>query len=89
MYYRPPGTSVCGISQARILEWFPLPSPGDLPDPGIELQLSRTDGWIPYHWATREALLYDGLHFIHIVLEMDQFCSEIKAGGIFLQDEKY
>ena len=28
--------SVRGISQARILEWVPLPSPGDLPDPGME-----------------------------------------------------
>ena len=25
-----------GISQARILEWLPFPSPGDLPDPGME-----------------------------------------------------
>ena len=25
-----------GILQARILEWLPFPSPGDLPDPGIE-----------------------------------------------------
>ena len=25
-----------GILQARILEWVPFPSPGDLPDPGIE-----------------------------------------------------
>ena len=26
-----------GILQARILEWLPFPSPGDLTDPGIEL----------------------------------------------------
>ena len=32
----PPGSSVHGILQARILEWLPLPSPGDLPDPEIE-----------------------------------------------------
>ena len=32
----PPGFSVCGISQARILEWLPFPSPEDFPDPGIE-----------------------------------------------------
>ena len=32
----PPGFSVCGILQARILEWVAIPSPGDLPDPGIE-----------------------------------------------------
>ena len=30
------GSSVHGISQARILEWVPFPSPGDLPDPEIE-----------------------------------------------------
>ena len=32
----PPGSSLQGISQARILEWVSVPSPGDLPDPGIE-----------------------------------------------------
>ena len=31
----PPSSSVHGILQARILE-LPFPSPGDLPDPGIE-----------------------------------------------------
>ena len=34
----PPGSSVHGILQARILEWIrelPFPSPEDLPDPGI------------------------------------------------------
>ena len=31
-----PGSSTHGILQARILEWVALPSPGDLPDPGIE-----------------------------------------------------
>ena len=33
---RPPGSSAHGILQARILEWLPFPSPGDLPKPGIE-----------------------------------------------------
>ena len=32
----PPGSSVHGVFQARILEWWPVPPPGDLPDPGIE-----------------------------------------------------
>ena len=32
----PPGSSVKGISQARILEWVAFPPPGDPPDPGIE-----------------------------------------------------
>ena len=32
----PPGFSIHGIFQARVLDWLPWPSPGDLPDPGIE-----------------------------------------------------
>jgi len=37
MHCSPPGSSAHGIFQARILEWFAIPSPGDLlPDPGIE-----------------------------------------------------
>ena len=32
----PPGSSVRGILQARILEWAAMPSPEDLPDSGIE-----------------------------------------------------
>ena len=33
----PPGSSVCGISQATILEWLPFPPPRDLPRPGVKL----------------------------------------------------
>ena len=32
----PLGSSVHGISQARVLEWAAFPSPGDLPNTGIE-----------------------------------------------------
>ena len=46
----PPGSSVHGILQARILEWVALPSPGGLPDPGV-------DRWILHHSATWEALI--------------------------------
>ena len=31
-----PGSSVRGISQARILEWVTISSPGDLSSPGVE-----------------------------------------------------
>ena len=31
-----PGSSVCGISQARILEWVAMPSSRGFPDPGIQ-----------------------------------------------------
>ena len=34
--YSPPGSSVLGMSQARVLEWVATPSPGDLPDPRIK-----------------------------------------------------
>ena len=34
--YSPPGSSVHGILQARILEWVAIPSPEALPSPGIE-----------------------------------------------------
>ena len=32
----PPGPSVHRIFQARTLEWVSIPTPGDLPDPGIK-----------------------------------------------------
>ena len=32
----PPGSSVHGILQARILEWVAFPFPGDLLNPGIK-----------------------------------------------------
>ena len=36
MDYSPPGSSIHGIFQARILEWVAFPSPEDLPDSGIK-----------------------------------------------------
>ena len=39
-----PGSSVHGIVQARTLEWVAFPSPGDLPDPGIEPESSALAG---------------------------------------------
>ena len=36
MDYCPPGSSVHGILQTRILEWVACPPPGDLPNPGME-----------------------------------------------------
>ena len=56
----PPGSSVHGVLQARILEWLPGPPPGDLPDPGIERRLlcSCVDRRGLHHWATWEALCH-------------------------------
>ena len=36
MDYSPPGFTVYGIFQGRILEWLPLPTLGNLPNPGIK-----------------------------------------------------
>ena len=36
MDYSPPGSSVLGIFQARILEWIAISFFGDLPNPGIK-----------------------------------------------------
>ena len=35
--WNPLGSSMHGIFQARVLEWLPFPSPGDLADPGSKL----------------------------------------------------
>ena len=35
--YSPPGSSVCGILQARTLEWVPVPVSRVFPNPGIKL----------------------------------------------------
>ena len=51
----PPGSSIQGISQSRILEWVPFPSPGDLSDPKIRAG-SRMGRQVLYHGGTREAL---------------------------------
>ena len=49
----PPGFSVNGILQARILEWIVMPSAGDLSNPGIEpTQLLCTHTHTPYAQTT-------------------------------------
>ena len=42
----PPGSSVHGIPQARILEWTAIPFSGDLPDPQIKLARPTSN----LHW---------------------------------------
>ena len=53
---KPPGSSVHGILQARILEYVAYPSPGDLPDPGIEQGLQHCRQIFFNHlWSTDKA----------------------------------
>ena len=53
----PPGSSVHGFLQARILVGLSLPSPGDLPNPGIEPVscISCIGRQILYHLSPQEA----------------------------------
>ena len=51
----PPGSSVCGISQARVLEWVAVSfsrGPSQLKD---QTHVSCLGRRILYHWATKEA----------------------------------
>ena len=43
-----PGSSFMGFSQQEYWSGLPFPSPGDLPDPGIEPRFP-VDRWILYH----------------------------------------
>ena len=40
----PPGSSVQGISQARILEWVAISFSGDLPNPGVQTEYPALAG---------------------------------------------
>ena len=57
-YYRSPGSSVYGISQARMPAWvvIPIPRVSSLAKDGT--RVSCIGRQILYHWATREALPY-------------------------------
>ena len=49
-----PGSSVCGISQARILEWVAISFSRGSSQPRDRTCMSCTSRQILYHWATRE-----------------------------------
>ena len=51
----PPGSSVLGISQARILEWVAISFSRGSSWPRDWTQISYIDRRILYHWATWEA----------------------------------
>ena len=51
-----PGSSVHGISQARILEWAAIPFSGGFSWHRDRTRIFSINRWILYHWATRETL---------------------------------
>ena len=57
MECNPPGSSFCGISQARILEWIAISSSRGYSWPRDWTPVSCICRQILYHWATWEACL--------------------------------
>ena len=53
----PPGSSVHGILQARILEWVVISFPRGSSQPRDWTHISCIGRWILYHWAIWKALL--------------------------------
>ena len=50
----PPGSSVHGIAQVRVLEWVAISFSRGTSRPRDGTCISCTGTWILYHWATRE-----------------------------------
>ena len=53
--YKPPGSSVHGILQARILEWVAMPFPGGSSWPRDQIRVYHIAGRFFTIWATKEA----------------------------------
>ena len=66
----PPGSSVHGILQARILEWVAIPFSRGSSWPRDQIQASCTAGRFFTIWASREAFLLLALYSIGLT----QFC---------------
>ena len=73
MEYRPTGSSVHGIFQVRILE-LPFPSPGDLPNPGIE-------PGSPALQADSLPLSYQGSPYIPLETELKAILDEFNVNA--------
>ena len=58
----PPGSSVHGIFQARILEWVAISSSRGPSQPRNQTRISCMGRQRLYHWATWEAQVYISLH---------------------------
>ena len=53
-----PGYCICGISQARILEWVAISFSRGSSRPRDGTFISCIGRWVIYHWATKETPLY-------------------------------
>ena len=74
MDFNPLGSSVHGIFQARVLEWVAISTPGDLPDPGIELMSPASPAMAGRFFTTAPpgkplyALGNQNIHVMHFIV---------------------
>ena len=68
--YSPPGSTVHGILQARILEWVMMPSSrGSSRCRGDRTRVSCIDRRVLYHWVTKEATIaHDTLNYNYLCI---------------------
>ena len=94
----PPGSSVHGVLQARILEWVAIPSPGELPNPEIKLASPvspespalQVDSLSLSHWGSPvlnmrqcyNVSLKYQLWFIKFIRKIIVYCIQISALSI-------
>ena len=87
----PGSLSVHGILQARILEWVAMPSPGDLPTPGIKpgspaLQANSFIIWgtweAPPVKKTNTAWLHLILYIQHRLIHRDSLSGVVGSGEL-------
>ena len=68
----PPGSSVHGILQARILEWFAISFPRDLPNPGMESAYTALAGSLPLRhlgsWISTQVSCIAGKFFTYFII---------------------
>ena len=73
---KPPGSSVHGVLQARILEW--VAPPGDLPNHGLNLGLQHCR-WVLYHLSHLGSLILDIINPDLRAITTDPYPGQVSA----------
>ena len=68
-----PGSSIHGIPQARILEWFAMPSSRGSSKPRDQTQVSHTAGGFFSHLSHQGSLVYISYTYTDIRLTLEQY----------------
>ena len=88
-----PGSSVHGISQARILEWVAIPPPGDLPNPGIKpISLAAptfAGGFFPIVPPGRSLEMNSGYFWVLLVFTSSDYLEFYLGILKLLSDDKF